>query len=423
MRGAVPLLPLVLRDEAARRAHAGRLAAPATMAAWARTGRDPSRPLVWMHAASVGEGLQARAVLAALRAARPDAQVVATRFSASAERLAGTMAADWTGYTPYDRPRDVAAALAALRPDLLVFAKLDVWPELATGAAATGARVALVAGSVDPGSARLGWPARGLARRGYAALDRIAAIDHGDATRLATLGADPARMMVTGDPRVDSVLDAIDQSAAGPPLRVTVNPAHTLIAGSTWPADEAVLIDAFRAIRTTWPQAQLVVVPHVPDDEPVARLEAAAMASGVPTARWTGEPSATALVIVDRMGVLPRLYPHGLAAFVGGGFGGRGVHSVLEPAGWGRPVIIGPGDRGVRDAALLARAGGLVRLPARQPATALASCWGAWLADPGLVTRAGAAARDALADDRGAAARSAAMLVELLEEPAQRPNA
>lgn len=423
MRGAVPLVPLVLRDEAARRAHAGRLAAPVAMRQWGAAGRDPGRPLVWIHAASVGEGLQARAVLAALRQLRPDLQLVATRFSASAERLAEAMPADWTGYTPYDRPDDVRVALAALQPDLLVFAKLDVWPELATGAAAAGARVALVAGSVDPGSARLGWPARGLARRGYAVLDRIGAIDRGDAERLAVLGANPARISVTGDPRVDSVLDAVDQARGQPPFRLTVRPERTVVAGSTWPADEAVLLEAFAAVRREHPDAQVVVVPHVPDAPHLSRLLAAAAARGIAAARWTGEPATEPIVVVDRMGVLPRLYPEGIAAVVGGGFGGRGIHSVLEPAGWGRPVAIGPNDRGVRDARLLAESGGLIRLPSRGAAAALASLWLGWLADPAAASRAGAAARAALEGDRGAATRSAAMLLELLERAPQRPKA
>ena len=407
VRAAVPLVPLLLRDALARRGHLGRLAAPRDLAAWAASSRDPSRPLVWIHAASVGEGLQARAVLAAIRDARPDLQLIATRFSASAERLAATMPADHVGYLPYDRPDDIRAALDALRPDVLVFAKLDVWPELATAAAARGVRVALVAGSVDPGSARLGWPARGMAEGGYAALDRIGAIDHGDAERLVRLGARRDRITVTGDPRIDSVLETVTASRNEPRLTLTDHPDTTLVAGSTWPSDETVLLEAFQVVFSNHPDARLVLVPHQPDSEAVSRLEAEARRVGVPTARWTGEASASPVVIVDRLGVLPRLYPAGRLAYVGGGFGRRGVHSVLEPAGWGRPVMIGPRDRGVRDARLLARAGGLVRLPGTDAVGALVAQWRQWLDDPALAERQGAAALAALEPDRGAARRNA----------------
>jgi 3-deoxy-D-manno-octulosonic-acid transferase len=376
-----------------------------------------------MHAASVGEGLQARAVLDALRALRPEVQLIATRFSASADRLADTMPVDWSGYAPYDRPDDVARALEATRPDLLVFAKLDVWPELATGAAASGAGVALVAGSVDPGSARLGWPARAVARRGYAVLDRIAAIDPGDARRLARLGADPSRTEVTGDPRVDSVLHVIDCAEQEPPFRLTSDPPRTLVAGSTWPRDEVVLLDALVRVRQQCPDARLVLVPHQPESGSLARLEAAIAGRQLTSARWNGEPATSAVVLVDRIGVLSRLYPLGAIAYVGGGFGRRGVHSVLEPAGWSRPVIIGPRDRGVRDARLLGEAGALVRLPEREAASAMAAQWCRWLDDPAAAHAAGLAAHRALDGDRGAARRSALMLLDLLDQRAQRPKA
>ena len=103
------------------------------LAAWGRRARDPSRPLAWFHAPSVGEGLQARTVLQEFRARHPDWQVAYTYFSPSAESFAAGIGADIADCLPIDTPEAVNAALDALRPSLLVFAKLDVWPELATG--------------------------------------------------------------------------------------------------------------------------------------------------------------------------------------------------------------------------------------------------------------------------------------------------
>ena len=98
------------------------------LTAWAQANRDPHRPLIWVHAPSVGEGLQAKPVLESLRAAHPDWQLAYTFFSPSAERLARTLPVDVVDYLPLDRPRQVRAALEALRPAALVFSKLDVWP-------------------------------------------------------------------------------------------------------------------------------------------------------------------------------------------------------------------------------------------------------------------------------------------------------
>lgn len=406
---AVPLAPLWLRDPARRRGHDGRRAAAARLIDWARTHRDVSRPLAWFHAASVGEGLQARAVLRAFRRLRPDTQVIVTRFSASADRLGPSEDADFTGYLPYDRHHEMAEVLEALDPAVLVFAKVDVWPELTTLAAARGTRVALVAATVDPGSARLGWLGRTMAIRGYRALDVAAAISAEDAARLERLGTPRARITVTGDPRVDVVLEGVDRHREG-----ASHDESLLVAGSTWPGDESVLLDALVATRRDHPEARLVIAPHEPTADHLAILEREIASRGLASTRWSAEGARMdAVQVVDQMGVLAALYGRGAIAYVGGGFGDRGIHSVLEPAAWARPVIIGPNDRGVRDAALLAEAGGLVRLPVQDTQAALVTQWRAWLEDPASRARAGDAARAALEGDRGAARRSAELLVTL----------
>ncbi|MGH7583143.1 MAG: glycosyltransferase N-terminal domain-containing protein, partial [Gemmatimonadales bacterium] len=117
---AVPLVPAILRDERQREAHRARLESPATIEQWARAHRDPSRPLAWFHAPSVGEGLQAWAVVAAFRSLRSDLQIVYTNYSPSAVTLAQTIGADWSGYLCYDRAGDVDRMLTAAAPELLV---------------------------------------------------------------------------------------------------------------------------------------------------------------------------------------------------------------------------------------------------------------------------------------------------------------
>jgi len=107
--------PLIARfDKKVARGLDGRRGLAARLAAWAAAQRDPRRPLIWMHAPSVGEGLQAKPVLETLRAERPDWQLAFTFFSPSAERLARNLPVDVADYLPVDRPGEVAAALDAL---------------------------------------------------------------------------------------------------------------------------------------------------------------------------------------------------------------------------------------------------------------------------------------------------------------------
>src|SRR5205807_1362178 len=181
------------------------------LAAWAKSERDPGRPLVWVHAASVGEGLQAKPVLEALRAEAPSWQLAYTFFSPSAERLARTLPADVADYLPLDRPVDVAAVLDALKPTALVFSKLDVWPELTLAAARRGVKLGLISATVAPHSSRLRWPTRGWAEPAYRALDRIGTISEDDGRRLEQLGARRSALEVTGDTRYDSVAERAER--------------------------------------------------------------------------------------------------------------------------------------------------------------------------------------------------------------------
>jgi 3-deoxy-D-manno-octulosonic-acid transferase len=411
-----PALALVNRK--VREGHRLRPGAAARLMAWAAARRDRARTLVWFHAASVGEGLQAESVLLELRRLLPDCQLVYTHFSPSAEALAHRLPVDAADYLPYDLPDSAERLLGALAPDLLVFAKLDLWPELATRAAAHGVVVALVAATVSAGSGRLRWPARPLLRAGYAAVGAAGAVSEADAARLARLGVPAERIRVLGDPRFDSVAARVAAVAPDDPLLGLSRGAPTLVAGSTWPADEVVLLRAFARLRERRPDARLIVVPHEPTASHLAALERRAARAGLPRPVRLGEAAGPApLLAVDRVGVLATLYGGAAVAYVGGGFGRAGLHSVLEPAAWGVPVAFGPGWRNCRDAALLLDGGAATALESRSPRAAsdlLLGYWEGWLADEARRAAAGGRAREIVREGTGAAHRSAEMLAALI---------
>ncbi|MBA3344538.1 MAG: hypothetical protein H0T44_04435 [Gemmatimonadales bacterium] len=400
-----------------REGHRARLGAGGRLCLWARESRDPQRPLVWLHASSVGEGLQAESVLGELRRVRPDCQYVYTHFSSSAAPLALRLAADVADYLPYDLRGQVDRLLDALAPDLLVFVKLDLWPELATRAAARGTAVAIVAGTVSSSSGRLRWPARSLLRAGYEAVAAAGVISHEDGERLTRLGVDRNRVEVLGDPRFDSVLHRVRAVSAQDPLLALGSGAPTMVAGSTWPGDEAVLLGAFTRIRRDRPEARLILVPHEPTPDNLAAVERAAAGAGLPRAvRLETVAGPAPLLLVDRVGILAALYGGGTMAYVGGGFGRAGLHSVLEPAAWGLPVIFGPRWESSRDAGLLLRAGAAEALPAsgaREAGAALYSRWKSWLDSEPLRQSQGGRAREVVERGTGAARRSAELLDRL----------
>ena len=121
-----------------------------------------------------------------------------------------------------------------------------------------------------------------------------------------------------------------------------------------------------------------------------------------------------AIIAVDRVGLLAKLYGRSASAYVGGGWGSNGIHSVLEPAAWSCPVVIGPNDRGSRDAKLLEGVGALRRLSAPASSKELATIWRGWLDAPETARTAGIAARAVLEGERGAARKSAELLEPLI---------
>jgi 3-deoxy-D-manno-octulosonic-acid transferase len=416
-RAATAVLPLASPFNA-KLAHgiAARQRAVRHLQDWARTARDPARPLVWLHAPSVGEALMAQAIAEALRALAPDAQLALTIFSPSAERVLDRMPVDVAGYLPWDTPAQAAATLAALQPAAVGFVRTEVWPLMLDAACASGARVALVNAVLAPSSSRLRWPARALLERLYARLDAVGVTSAAHAERFASLGVPAERVRVTGDGRFDQVIRrvaAVDRSS--PLLRALgAAPQPLLVAGSTWPLDERVLVNAL-ATRVRAGQLRLVIAPHEPTDAHVAALETMLDTARLPHQRVRalqdgGAARAASVLIVDRMGLLADLYAVAHHAYVGGGFGSTGLHSVVEPAAHGVPTLFGPRHGNATEAAELDAEGGGAIVGS---AGALASRSAQWSDDPAAYAHAADAARAFVTARSGGGERNARLLLEL----------
>ena len=382
-------------------------------ARWARAHRDTSRPLLWMHAPSVGEGLQARPVLSLLRERHPGTQIAYTFFSPSAEEFSRTLDADFRDYLPFDSGDDVRAALDALQPRALVFSKLDVWPELVRQAHARSVRIGMISAALAATSGRRGVLADLLLRDAYRALDAVGAVDPADADRLVGIGVRPEVVSVTGDTRFDQVWQRAE--SVDPQARVLATLASerpTLVAGSTWPTDEVPLLDGVSIVRRIWPELRVIIAPHELSDHHLSAIEAQARKYGMSCARIDAIEAHTAdLVVVDRFGILGDLYALAHVAFVGGGFHAAGLHSVLEPAAFGAPVLFGPRHHKSRDAALLLHAGGArVVTSSDDVRQALET----WIRDPEARRAVGTRARNVVERGRGAAERSLSLLERLL---------
>ena len=403
----------------------GRREALNLLEGWARSHRDPGRPLVWIHAPSVGEGLQARAVLEVLKERQPDLQVVYTYFSPSAARIARFLSADVAVYLPWDVRSELARLLAVLRPGAVVFTRTEVWPGLAAAAAAAGIPTVLSGATLSEGSGRLRPLARAVLGSTFASLSKVLVIASEDGGRFLRLGVRPERIDVTGDPSVDSAWERVSAADPAAPYLTPFadHPVPILVAGSTWESDEAVLAPAIAELRATGRPSPgagapitAIVAPHEPTEAHLARLEGELARAGLPAERLavierrgTVEPGT--VVLVDRIGVLAHLYTVGSVALVGGGFHDSGLHSVIEPAAAGLPVLFGPKHHSQRAAQDLIDAGGAKVVV---DSTALAAALKAWTAPGGQGHEAGANARRYIEAHLGAARRTAEALAPYL---------
>jgi 3-deoxy-D-manno-octulosonic-acid transferase len=381
---------------------------------WNRDGRNAERPLVWMHASSVGEGLQARPVLELLRSNHPHLQLAYTFFSPSAEGFARSLDADFAEYLPFDSRGDARVALDSLSPHVLAFSKLDVWPNLVSAARARGVRTALLSATLSHRSRRRSRISSAFTRDAYSSFDAVGAIDEADAIRLLQLGVREQAITVTGDTRYDQVWARAQRSESREsflaPLRLD---RPTVVAGSTWPADERHLLPAWIAMRAQVPNARLIIAPHEPTPAHLRHIEKWAFANKLSLRRASALPNGASsdVILVDGVGLLGDLYALADVAYVGGGFHGAGLHSVLEPAAFGVPVLFGPRHEMSRDAGLLLAedAGGSVT-----DASAITARLEALLTRPDTRGAEGARARVIVEKGLGASARSVALVAALL---------
>lgn len=409
---------------------------------WGAGRRDPSRPLVWFHAPSVGEGLMAQAIIAALRERDPSIQIAFTHFSTSAERMADRVGADVWGYMPWDTRGPVRRVLDALQPSAVAFVRTEIWPVTVREAQERGARVALVNAVLSEGSGRLSWPARPFLEPAYARLDAVGAVSRDHAARFGELGVADSTIRVTGDARFDQVMERIDarglrtyrsavaaaDSAPGRRAARSSLPEElrslfaslwtdrefTLVAGSTWSEDEEVLVPALQSLirgGSSPGSARVIIAPHEPTEAHLAALERRLSESGLSHSRLSMllEGGSLDAVVVDRMGVLADLYALGDAAYVGGGFGTAGLHSVVEPAGLGLPVVFGPEQGNAREVEDLLEAGGGFVV---EDASAVEGVLRRLLEEPGFREEAGAAAGGFVQAGGGAARRNASLILE-----------
>jgi len=391
-----------------------------------RLGRVPARirlqaddaaaklPITWIHAVSVGEALAIAPLVAALRG--QGYRVVVSTTTHTGQKLARQkFGAENVFYFPLDFGLCIKPYLQALRPELVVLAETEFWPNFLRLTRASGARLAVVNARISDRSYPKYLKFRGLLTKVLEPVELFLAQSEQDAERLRAVGARAARVEVAGNVKFDAAppVETAAVTQLGEQLRSSGAPI--LVAGSTVDGEEEYVLHAFKMVLMEYPAASLVLAPrHKERFEEVAGVLqrrhirfARRSAGNIAELDLRG-----AVVLLDSLGELAAIYRYSNIAFVGGSMVPRGGHNILEPAFFARAILTGPHTENFRDIMSCFEA---ERAVVRCTTKNLGITFLLLLRETKEREALGARAQQVLAMQRGATARSVARLMELVK--------
>ena len=394
------------------------------------TSLSDERPLIWLHAVSVGEVLAVTRLVRTLESALPGYLIVVSTTTRTGQALARErFESNRVFYCPLDLPWAVGAYLNALQPLMLVLAETEFWPNLLHGCFRRGIPVAVVNARISNRS----WPRYQRLRRWWrpllSRLSRVLAQSQTDADRLLALGCLPDCVSVAGNLKFD--VRAAQEAEATRLLRSMAAGLRIVVAGSTLEGEESALLEGWPRLLAADSQLVLFLAPRHPERfSPVAVL---LQKSGVLWSKrsdWSTESSAARhalrtlrpgeIVLLDTIGELASVYSLASVAFVGGSLVPAGGHNPLEPAQFAVPIVMGPHyanfaaiTDGLRDHDAL-------RIAAKDD---LASTLIELLGDRNAAEAMGARAKEAFDRQAGATDRCVAAISELLDSTSSRERA
>jgi 3-deoxy-D-manno-octulosonic-acid transferase len=393
--------------------------------------RVSTKKCLWFHAVSVGEVNLLEPLLKKIKAQHPDWECVVSTTTKTGMALAKKKYAGLTVfYCPLDFTWATASAMRRIRPDVLVLAELELWPNLIRAAKRRGAKVAVINGRLSEHSHKGYRRIRFFIGRLLRKLDVIAVQDETYAGRFADLGADENSLPITGSMKYDGA-ETDRKNAKTVRLARLAGIAEddvVFLAGSTQSPEEEAAIGIFKRLADEFPRLKLILVPRHP--ERFAEVAALLDQSGAAWRRRTtldsphprplspeerGESSMPRILLVDCVGELGAWWGTAQIAFVGGSFGQRGGQNMIEPAAYGAAVSFGPNTWNFRDivTAILDHQAAVVVKDERELETFVRRC----LSKPAYSVELGRRAQSLVQAQLGATDKTLRLLEGLVEKP------
>lgn len=399
--------------------------------------REANGGAIWVHAVSLGETLAVAGLIEELQSTFPGRRIYLSHVTPTGREAGEKRLPSLAGrfYIPLDWRWATRRVFARLKPSLLVIVETEIWPNLLRAARESGTRVVIVNARLSKRSLRGYSLAKPFMRQVLANVDAICAQTAEDAERFRQIVPNPERVQMVGNLKFDAqppklgwfaraLKTAIRESQRGP----------VLVAASTMPGEEPLVLQAWDLIRARYPRALLILAPRHPARfEEVSQLlsqaesgfvrrtalgDTAPNSAGPPGESRKAESQtlrqqldSAAVLLLDTIGELAGIFEVSDMVFMGGSLVSTGGHNVLEPAYWSKVIAFGPHMENFRDIAkLFLDAGAAIQV--RSPEELAHATW--LLENKEARERLGSSAREVLEQNSGATARSLAVLQRYL---------
>ena len=311
---------------------------------------DPNGPIVWIHAASLGEFEQGRPIIEKIKAQSPQYKILLTFYSPSGYEIRKNYpGADYIFYLPLDTAANAKRFIDIVKPQIAIFVKYEFWLNLLDQLKAHNIRTFIVSSIFRENSIffrRYG----AMWRKALNTFETIFVQDEASKSLLAGIGYNNA--VIAGDTRFDRVAQIAAEAKRVDVIEQFKGENRLFVAGSTWGPDEELLIK----LANDNPQIKFVIAPHEMEEQRRAKIERSVSGGAIRYTNYQGDASAQVLIL-NTMGMLSSVYRYAEFSYIGGGFG-VGIHNTLEAATFGLPIAFGPNYQKFKEARDMIALGG-----------------------------------------------------------------
>ncbi len=375
---------------------------------------------IWIHGASVGEIVATSPLVRQIRKELPDRPILVSAFTVGGYNMAKQIIpeADAIIYFPLDLPFVAGSLVQRIHPGVFMPVETELWPNFLSAIRERHIPVMMVNGRISEKSVKTYRYLYGIWDDMLNTVTRFCMQSSIDADYITHLGAERSKVFVTGNTKFDQTYAEVTEEDLEKYRReLGIEGCYpVIIAGSTHPGEEKLLIESFREIKRVHKDAALVIAPR--KTARAAEIAKLAATFGYETGYRSQMLEATdgrryPVIVLDTIGELGRIYAVGDIVYVGGSFSGTGGHNVLEPAAHAKPILVGPSMQNFKDSyALLSKAGGCKMV---HNGPELTKVMLDIAADDALRNKMGQASIQVIKENRGADVKSINYLKELLE--------